>query len=111
VTGVRLAAGLVGQLVWIGFDARQRVALQAFVPSPAWRTLIPASFLGSYVAMFLWLGGFKWASVSVASVLNQLASVFTLILARIVLKEHVSGRKALGAAVAVAGATWVLLTG
>ena len=36
-------------------------------PSAVWRTLVPASVLGSYVSMLLWIGGFKWADASVAS--------------------------------------------
>jgi len=78
-------------------------------PSRVWRTLVPASVLGSYVAMLLWLGGFKWASASTASVLNQLSTVFTIVLAWIFLGERLSLRRALGAALAVAGALLVLL--
>jgi drug/metabolite transporter (DMT)-like permease len=66
--------------------------------------------LGSYVAMLLWLGGFKWASASIAAVLNQLSSIFTMILARVVLLEPVTPRRALGAAVAVGGAVLILVT-
>jgi len=109
VTFLRLVAGAVAQFVWIGARPSQREALRALVPGPAWRTLVPASVLGSYVALLLWLGGFKWALVSTAVVLNQLASVFTIALARVVLKEPVSPRRALGAAGAVTGALVVLL--
>jgi drug/metabolite transporter (DMT)-like permease len=108
VTTVRLVAGVGAQLMWMALLPSQREALQAFRPDRAWRTLIPASVLGSYVAMLLWLGGFKWAPASVASVLNQMSTVFTIILARIILKEAISPRRALGALAAVAGAAWII---
>ncbi len=104
VTFVRLAAGVGGQLAWMAVVPSQRVALEALRPQPAWRTLAPAAVLGTYVSMLLWLGGFKWASASRAAVLNQMASVFTLVLARIYLGEALTRRRALGAALAVAGA-------
>ena len=74
-----------------------------------WRTLLPASVLGSYVSMLLWLGGFKWTEASVAAVLNQLTTVFIIILARLFLAEPLSRRRAAGAAVAVMGAIVVLV--
>jgi drug/metabolite transporter (DMT)-like permease len=110
VTLVRLFAGVLGQLAWMVVVPSQRGALVAFRPSRTWRTLVPASLLGSYVAMLLWLGGFKWASASIAAVLNQLSSIFTMILARVVLLEPVTPRRALGAAVAVGGAVLILVT-
>lgn len=109
VTVVRTAAGVLGQLAWMAVFRRQRDAFAVFRPAPVWRTLIPASILGTYVSMLLWLGGFKWTSASVASVLNQLSSVFTIALAWLVLREPVSGRRATGGLVAVAGAILVLL--
>ena len=93
----------------VRLELAAREALGVLKPSRVWVTLLPASILGSYVAMLLWLGGFKWATASTASVLNQLSSVFTIILARVYLKEQVSGRRALGAAAAVAGAAMILL--
>jgi drug/metabolite transporter (DMT)-like permease len=108
VTFVRLLAGIAGQLLWLAFVQRDRTAFAAFRPSPVWRTLVPASVLGSYVAMLLWLGGFKWAHASVAAVLNQMSAVFTIVLARVVLGEPLNPSRALGSAAAVAGAIIVL---
>lgn len=110
VTFVRLVAGVAGQLLWIALVPRERSALKVLKPNPAWRTLIPASFLGAYVAMLLWLGGFKWASASVASVLNQMSTVFTILLARFWLGETVDRARIIGAAIAVAGAVLIMMT-
>lgn len=108
VTMVRLIAGFAAQLVWVAVFPGQRGALSALWPTRTWGTLLPASILGSYIAMLLWLGGFQHAPASVASVLNQMSTVFTLVLAWAVLGERVSARRAVGAALAVAGALVVL---
>jgi drug/metabolite transporter (DMT)-like permease len=110
ITLIRLVAGVAAQLAWMAVVPSARAALRVFVPSRTWRTLVPAAFLSSYVALLFWLGGFKWAPASVAAVLNQMASVFTLLLARLLLGERLSRRKAVGAATAVAGALVVLLS-
>jgi drug/metabolite transporter (DMT)-like permease len=108
VTLVRTVAGVTAQLLWIGLVPGQREALSALKPSPAWRTLIPASVLGSYVAMLFWLGGFKWALASTAAVLNQMSSVSTILLARVILKEPITPRRAWGGLAAIAGAILVV---
>jgi drug/metabolite transporter (DMT)-like permease len=108
VTTIRLVGGVAGQLLWIALVPGQRSTLRVFIPSANWRTLLPASVLGSYVAMLLWLGGFKWATASTASVLNQMSTVFTMLLAAIVLREPLTARRGVGAAGAMAGALLVL---
>lgn len=111
VTLVRLVAGVVVQLSVVGLFPTLRRELEIFKPSPVWKTLVPASILGTYVAMLFWLGGFKWTSASVASVLNQLSSVMTLALAWVFLEERLTGRHVVGAMVAVSGAVVVLTIG
>ena len=119
VTLVRLLAGVAALLLWvslkplIGLDpggAARSEVLSVLGRRDVWRTLIPASVLGTYVAMLFWLGGFKWAPVSVASVLNQLASVFTVVLAWLMLGEPLSGRRITGTLAAVVGAALVMAT-
>ncbi len=108
VTFVRLVAGVASQFLWIAIVPGERSALAAFRPSPAWRTLVPAAVLSAYISMLLWLGGFKWASASTAAVLNQMSTVFTIVLARVVLGEPVTARRAFGGLVAISGAVIVL---
>ena len=109
VTLVRLIAGIAAQLLWITFVPSGRHILSVFRPSKTWRTLVPASVLGSYFAVLLWLGGFKWAPASTAAVLNQTSSLFTIALAWLVLGERASRRRLTGAALALGGALVVLL--
>jgi drug/metabolite transporter (DMT)-like permease len=97
VTFTRLVAGTVGLLLFIGVRGEC--------------TLVPGAFIGTYLSLVLWLGGFKWADASVAAVLNQIATVYILVLARVVLGERLRRRQVLGGGLAVVGATWILLTG
>jgi drug/metabolite transporter (DMT)-like permease len=110
VTWTRLCIGLVGQLLWIALRGSWREAGAAFRPSRLWRTLVPASFVGTYLSLVLWLGGYKWADASVAAVLNQMATVYTLVLAWAVLRERLRPAQIAGALLAAGGALWILLT-
>jgi len=109
LTLIRLLAGVGLQLVWIASSRSQRAALAVFRPQAVWWTLLPASFLGSYVAMMFWLGGFKWADASVAAVLNQTATVFTIALGALLLKEPLTRRRLVGAGLALAGALTIVV--
>jgi drug/metabolite transporter (DMT)-like permease len=109
VTWVRMVAGTVGMLVWTAVQGRGAGALVAFRPSRLWRTLVPGAFIGTYLSMLLWLGGFKWVDASVAAVLNQMATVYMLVLARLVLGETLRPRQVSGGLVAAAGALWIVL--
>jgi drug/metabolite transporter (DMT)-like permease len=111
IVWVRLTAGVLGQLIWIAAAPSQRPALKVLRPQLAWRTLLPAAILSSYISMILWLGGFKYANASTAAVLNQMATVFTIVLARVFLGEPIRPRRAVGAALAIAGVLLVLLPG
>ena len=59
--------------------------------------------------MLLWLGGVKYTSSSVAAMLNQLSVLFTLVLARVWLREPLSLRKMVGGGASLAGALIILL--
>ena len=106
---IRLVAGVIAQVLWIAFVSRERGILDVFKPGAVWRWLMPASVLGSYIAMLLWLGGFKWADASVAALLNQMSTIFTIILAWLILKEPMTSEKWWGAVTAVCGVAVILL--
>jgi drug/metabolite transporter (DMT)-like permease len=69
----------------------------------SWLELTSAAFVGQYLAMLLWLGGYKYTSASIASILNELASVFILILAAIFLGERLDRLKIAGVACTLVG--------
>lgn len=109
VTTVRIVAGIVAQLLWFATFSRETSWTAAFRPGPLWRSLLPASVLGSYVAMLLWVGGFKYTDASIASVLNQMSTVFTILLARVFLGERLRPQQVIGGVVALTGALVILL--
>ncbi|MBA2320059.1 MAG: DMT family transporter [Deltaproteobacteria bacterium] len=110
VTWTRLTAGVLAQIAWLILNGRRGEILAAYRPAPVWRTLVPAAFVGTYLSLIFWLGGFKWAEASVAAVLNQMATVYIVVLAWFVLGEPISGRRVIGGIVAVAGAWLVVLS-
>ncbi|MEN0060695.1 MAG: DMT family transporter [Myxococcota bacterium] len=110
VTWIRLVAGIGGQLLWLAVRRDGSTIAKAFRPTAEWRTLLPGAVLGTYVALLLWLGGFKWAEASVAAVLNQLATIYIIVLAWAFLGETVSRRQLIGASLAVTGAIVVLVS-
>ena len=58
--------------------------------------MIPGTLLGTYVPPIFWLAGMKYAYASVAAALNQTSTLFTFVLAALILKEPVT-RTRLGA--------------
>lgn len=102
-TAIRLAAGTVALAVLVLAIPRWRVHWRSLRPSAAWRTSLPATFLGSYLAMIFWVAGFKYAKASIAGVLNQTSTLFALLLAALILKEPLTRRKGAAALIAVAG--------
>jgi drug/metabolite transporter (DMT)-like permease len=106
-TTIRLCAGtaaLFGSQVLVG---RGRAALALFRPQPLWRAALPATVLGTYVAMILWLGGMKYGTASRAALLNQTGAIFVLVLSRLA-GEAVPARRWVGAGIAVAGVAVIL---
>lgn len=108
VTWIRLLAGIVGQVLWLAPSRARREAFGVLRPQRAWRSLGPAALLGTYVSMLLWLGGSKYTYASVAAVLNQLATAFTLVLAWLVLGERSSPRRWAGGLTSMVGAAIIL---
>ena len=108
-TALRLGAGLAAQVVVLSLSRRGRAAFSVFWQPIAWRKLLPAAVLGTWLAMILWLGGTKYTHASVAALLNQTAVVFMLLGAHFFLGEQVSARRWVGSGLAAAGAAIVAL--
>jgi drug/metabolite transporter (DMT)-like permease len=101
---VRLAAGVSGLFVMAAIHPQRRQMLSVFLPSRSWRWAVPAAVVGNYLAMLAWLAGFKYTLVSVAAILNQLATIFTFLLAAAFLKEPITQPRLLAIALALSGA-------
>ncbi len=103
-TFVRLAGGSLALAVLVPFLRNRRAILAPLLELRNWKALLPASFFGSYLSLILWMGGMKYAQASVAAVLNQLNTIFIVIIAAIFLKERLTGWKILAVILAFAGA-------
>ena len=76
-----------------------------------WRVMLPATLIGSLLSQGLWMAGFKYADASVAAALNQTATLFTFVLAVLILKEPVSPRRVAGLVAGMAGVALVTFLG
>jgi drug/metabolite transporter (DMT)-like permease len=103
-TFVRIAGGAVALAVLVPFLKNRRAILAPLLERRNWKALVPAAFFGSYLSLILWMGGMKYAKASVAAVLNQLNTIFIVIIAAIFLKERLTGWKILAVVLAFAGA-------
>src|SRR5512143_3829937 len=103
-TLVRLAGGSIALIALVPFLRNRRAILAPLGDPRNWKALVPASFFGSYLSLILWMGGMKYAKASVAAVLNQLNTIFIVIIAAIVLRERLTGWKVLAVVLAFVGA-------
>ena len=110
ITWSRLLFGVLGQALWLLLRGQAAGTARRMLDPALWRTMMPATVIGTWLSLLLWLGGFKWAPASVAAVLNQMATIYILVFARVFLNERISLRRAAGAALAAGGALCIVLT-
>ncbi len=110
-SSLRFLAGIIGMLIYLRFIGNWRVSVQIICAPQQWPTIIAASILGGYLAMTLWLAGYKYTDASIAAILNETTSIFIVLLAWLMLKESVSRTKILGCACAFIGVCLVLFNG
>lgn len=105
----RLIGGLAISMVMIWFLPGQRGTLRTLLDRSAWPIMIGASFVGTYLSLLFWMGGMKYADASIAAALNQTATLFTFLLAVLILKEPVTRRRLAGLALGAVGVLMVTL--
>jgi DME family drug/metabolite transporter len=104
IVSLRMLAGVVGMFIFLSLRGQLSSTYHVIAKGEhRWGYIVLASVAGSYLAMLLWLGGFKYADASVASVLNESSNVFIVIMAWLFLKEEFSMRKIVGVSLAFAG--------
>ena len=110
VTWFRLLAGTIA-MVLVSFMLPKPGRFYTFFrPSSVWKYMVPASILGTYLSMLVWLLGWKLIeSAGVAAVLNQLTLIFIMIFAAVFLKERISIRKIIAVFMALAGGVITVL--
>jgi len=108
-TAIRLLAGTVALTLLTLASPKRAEYWSVFRPSRVWWQSIPASVLGAYLSLVLWIAGFKYTEVSVAAILNQTSVVFAFVLAALVLHESFGRRKLVAVAMAIAGVLVITL--
>ena len=100
---LRVAGAVVGLGLLVLSMPSLRRDWQAAGRPRRWGTLLAAAFIGQYISMSLWLAGYKYTDASVASILNETASIFILVLAALFLGEALSRRSVLGVTLTLSG--------
>ncbi len=109
VVTVRQLSALACLLPVTLLSGRRRQVLGVFRPSRSWRFMLPGTFLGSFLALLLWVAGMKHSLVGVAAVLNQTSTIFIILLATLFLKEPFTRRRLAAAGLAIGGIALVML--
>ncbi len=104
VTEVRLLGGISSLVIILVFHPRWRSILKSISTVDRWGYTLSGSFIGTYVAMLLWLGGMKFTQASTAAVLNQTSNIFIFIFAAIFLREPLDRQRTIGIMLGVVGA-------
>jgi drug/metabolite transporter (DMT)-like permease len=108
VTGLRMA-GAIAAMFLIAVFRGEAAQLKPQAPGLPWLKLAIAAFVGQFLAMVLWLAGYKFTLASVAAVLNETASIFILLLAAVWLKEPLTRRALAGVLLTFGGVCCMLL--
>lgn len=97
MVSLRMVAGLFGMWLYLVIRGRVRVSINEVINGQhRWGAIVAGSVFGSYLALLFWLAGFKYTEASVASVLNETANIFIVLLAWVFLKEALTKRKLFG---------------
>ena len=107
--GLRFVGGVAGMLAFLLVGKRWQSAKRNFSKPQPWGTILLASFLGAYLALIMWLAGYKLIDASVASILNETNVVFIVFLAWLMLGEHINRRKLVGMGLTVGGVIIMML--
>jgi len=103
IISIRMLAGVIGSFViWLFMSDKKQRTLALF-KSERPVLVMSAFFLSAYISISLWLAGYKYLQASVAAILNQTSTIFTVILAMIILRERLTYKKFFATILAAAG--------
>ena len=106
---LRFVGGISGMLLYVLARNRWQSVKRNFSQPQPWGTIMLASFFGAYLALILWLAGYKLIDASVASILNETNVVFIVFLAWLMLGEQINRRKLMGMSLTIAGVIIMML--
>jgi drug/metabolite transporter (DMT)-like permease len=106
--GVRMAGGVAVLLLLTPLTSQKTSVFSVFRPQHAWRFMFLGTFFGTYLSIFAWLAGFRYAKAGVVALLNQTSTILIVAFAALFLKEPMTKLKIVAVAMACAGAVLVL---
>jgi drug/metabolite transporter (DMT)-like permease len=106
---IRLAGGVAGMVIYSVLRGQLGAIKRNFMKPLPWKLIISASVLGAYVSMMMWLAGYKLIPASEASILNETANAWIVLLAWLMLGESIGYRKVAGIMLTSAGVIVMLL--
>ena len=109
VTAIRMIGALLGLAVLVRWRGRSILPWRGVHMPGLWPRLILAAFVGQFLSMIFWLGGYKYTLASVAAILNETASIFILLFAAWLLRERLNLRSIIGVSLSFAGVACMLI--
>ena len=103
----RLVGGLLSMALLAPLLPHRILRLDRLFDRGVWKVMIPGSIIGTYVSLVFWLAGLKYAQASIAAALNQTATLWTFLLAVVLLKEPITWIRVAGLVIGLAGVALV----
>ncbi len=104
---IRSLGGFLSMVLY-GVILRKPLSMLHVIQAKGGRWLIIGTFIGQYLSMMVWVAGYKYTSASIASILNETASIFILLLSWLLLSEKMNKRKIIGVLITISGVALVL---
>ncbi len=105
---VRMAIGVLGMVLFLVVTGKLAKTIDEYKQPHHWPAVCLSGFTGAYLALGLWLAGFKYTDATTASILNEMSSIFIVLLAWLFLKEPMSYKKTLALILSVTGVLLVV---
>ena len=103
IAGFRMIpAAITPFLLFLHLNRRKNLTAP-FKDRTVWAPLVGSSVFATYLGISFWIIGMGLTQASTASILNQTATIFILICARIFLKEPLTKRRVLAILIAMSG--------
>lgn len=103
-TAVRLAGAIPVLALILAFHPKRKEIIAPLFDKKNLAVMVPATVLGAYLSIAVWMGGLKYTQASVAAALSQTNAAFAFILAAIFLKERVTAPRMAAVVLTLLGA-------
>ena len=107
--GFRLIPGFLIPLIIFLYKSRSTNLIEPIKNIKILFQMLIAAFFATYLGISFWIIGMSLAKASIASILNQTATIFILLFAWIILKESLTRRKIIAIIIAMLGSYLVFI--